>query len=207
MQRRSGSLQANLCRAQQRDLKTIAPLSHRPIVLTDTIDCPTVGFLHYHPNANDQPMLLSRWGLVRCRERLKTGVSSGTHRPRSASPPAPASLCSPAGLFPRAARRRRRWRSPSNWCHSLCRPARRRYSGRAMKRWTVRGHTCHWWVRTTFHRHVMLTCPQRQTTTLHDNHRSRNCPQLKPLHRATPHTVNSFLLSSCTLPPPKMHMV
>ena len=37
MRRRSDSLQAD-CQAQQRDLKTIAPLSHRPIVLTDTID-------------------------------------------------------------------------------------------------------------------------------------------------------------------------
>jgi len=38
MRRRSDSLKANLCQAQQRDVKTIAPLSHRPIVLTDTID-------------------------------------------------------------------------------------------------------------------------------------------------------------------------
>ena len=44
MRRRSDSLQANLCQAQQRDLKTIAPLSHRPIVLTDTIDYRTIGF-------------------------------------------------------------------------------------------------------------------------------------------------------------------
>ena len=50
MRRRSGSLQANLCQAQQRDLKTIAPLSQRPIVLTDTIDYRTIGFLHYRPN-------------------------------------------------------------------------------------------------------------------------------------------------------------
>ena len=45
MRRRSDSLKANLkanlCQAQQRDLKTIAPLSHRPIVLTDTIS--TIG--------------------------------------------------------------------------------------------------------------------------------------------------------------------
>ena len=34
----------------QRDLKTIAPLSHQPIVLTDTIDYRTIGFLHYRPN-------------------------------------------------------------------------------------------------------------------------------------------------------------
>ena len=40
----SDSLQANLCQAQQRDLKTIAPLSHRPIVFTDTIDYRTIGF-------------------------------------------------------------------------------------------------------------------------------------------------------------------
>ena len=50
MRRRSDSLKANLCQAQQRELKTIAPLSHRPIVLTDTIDYRTIGFLHYHPN-------------------------------------------------------------------------------------------------------------------------------------------------------------
>ena len=50
MRRRSDSLQANLCQAQQRHLKTIAPLSHRPIVLTDTIDYRTIGFLHYRPN-------------------------------------------------------------------------------------------------------------------------------------------------------------
>lgn len=50
MRRRSDSLKANLCQAQQRDLKTIAPLSHRPIVLTDTIDYRTIGFLHYRPN-------------------------------------------------------------------------------------------------------------------------------------------------------------
>ena len=41
------SLKANLCQAQQRDLKTIAPLSHRPIVLTDTIDYRTIGFWQY----------------------------------------------------------------------------------------------------------------------------------------------------------------
>jgi len=50
MRRRSDSLQANLCQAQQRDLKTIAPRSHRPIVLIDTIDYRTIGFLHYRPN-------------------------------------------------------------------------------------------------------------------------------------------------------------
>ena len=50
MRRRSDSLKANLCQAQQRDLKTIAPLSHRPIVLTDTIDYRPIGFLHYRPN-------------------------------------------------------------------------------------------------------------------------------------------------------------
>ena len=50
MRRRSNSLKANLCKAQQHDLKTIAPLSHRPIVLTDTIDYRTIGFLHYRPN-------------------------------------------------------------------------------------------------------------------------------------------------------------
>jgi len=50
MRRWSDSLKANLCQAQQRDLKTIAPLSHRPIVLTDTIDYRTIGFLHYRPN-------------------------------------------------------------------------------------------------------------------------------------------------------------
>ena len=52
MRRRTDSLKANLCQAQQRDLKTIAPLSHRPIVLTDTIDYRTIGFLHYRPNPN-----------------------------------------------------------------------------------------------------------------------------------------------------------
>ena len=50
MRRRSDSLKANICQAQQRDLKTIAPLSHRPIVLTDTIDYRTIGFLHYRLN-------------------------------------------------------------------------------------------------------------------------------------------------------------
>jgi len=50
MRWRSDSLKPNLCQAQQRDLKTIAPLSHRPIVLTDTIDYRTIGFLHYRPN-------------------------------------------------------------------------------------------------------------------------------------------------------------
>jgi len=44
MRRRSDSLQANLCQAQHRDLKTIAPLWHRPIVLTDTIDYRTIVF-------------------------------------------------------------------------------------------------------------------------------------------------------------------
>ena len=53
MRRRSDSLKANLCQAQQRDLKTIAPLSHRPIVLTDTIDYRTIGFLHYRPNPSE----------------------------------------------------------------------------------------------------------------------------------------------------------
>jgi len=33
-----------LCQAQQRDLNIVAPLSHRPIVLTDTIDYRTIGF-------------------------------------------------------------------------------------------------------------------------------------------------------------------
>ena len=50
MRQRSDSLKANLCQAQQRNLKTIAPLSHRPIVLTDTIDYRTIVFLHYRPN-------------------------------------------------------------------------------------------------------------------------------------------------------------
>ena len=49
MRWRSDSIKANLCQAQQRDLKTIAPLSHRPIVLTDSIDYRTIGFLHYSP--------------------------------------------------------------------------------------------------------------------------------------------------------------
>jgi len=44
MRRRSDSLKADLCHAQQHDLKTIAPLSHRPIVLTDTIDYRTMFF-------------------------------------------------------------------------------------------------------------------------------------------------------------------
>jgi len=43
MRRRSDSFKANLYQAQQRDLKTIAPLSHRPIILTDTIDYRTIG--------------------------------------------------------------------------------------------------------------------------------------------------------------------
>ena len=52
MRRRSHTLKANLCQAQQRDLKAIAPLSHRPIVLTDTI-ISTIGlsvFMHYRSN-------------------------------------------------------------------------------------------------------------------------------------------------------------
>ena len=52
MRWRSAGLKANLCQAQQRDLKTIAPLSHRPIVLADSIDYRTIGFLHYRPNPN-----------------------------------------------------------------------------------------------------------------------------------------------------------
>jgi len=48
MRRRSDSLKTNLCQAQQRDLKTIAPLSYRSIVLTDTIGLSV--FLHYRPN-------------------------------------------------------------------------------------------------------------------------------------------------------------
>jgi len=44
MRRLSDSVKANVCQAQQRDLKTIAPLSHRPIVLTDTIDYRTIVF-------------------------------------------------------------------------------------------------------------------------------------------------------------------
>ena len=44
MRRRSDSLKANLCQAQQRDLKTIALLSHRPIVLADTVDYRTIVF-------------------------------------------------------------------------------------------------------------------------------------------------------------------
>jgi len=54
MQRQSNSFKANLCQAQQRDLKTIAPLSHLPIVLTHTIDYRTVGFLHYRPNPSSE---------------------------------------------------------------------------------------------------------------------------------------------------------
>jgi len=50
MRRRSDTLKVNLCQAQQRNLKTIASLSHRPIVLTDTIGYRTIGFLHYCPN-------------------------------------------------------------------------------------------------------------------------------------------------------------
>jgi len=50
MRWRSAGLKASLCQAQQRDLKTIAPLSHRPIVLADSIDYRTIGFLHYRPN-------------------------------------------------------------------------------------------------------------------------------------------------------------
>jgi len=44
MRWQSDSLKANLCQAQQRDLKTIAPLSHWLIILTDTIDYRTIGF-------------------------------------------------------------------------------------------------------------------------------------------------------------------
>ena len=58
MRWRSVSLKANLCQSQQRDLKTIAPLSHRPIVLTDTIDYRTIVFLHYHPNPTDRLSML-----------------------------------------------------------------------------------------------------------------------------------------------------
>ena len=44
MRRRSDTLKVNLCQAQTRDLKTVASLSHQPIVLTDTIDYRTIGF-------------------------------------------------------------------------------------------------------------------------------------------------------------------
>jgi len=50
MRWRYDSLKANLCQAEQRNLKTIAPLSHQPIVLTNTIDYRTIGFLHYRSN-------------------------------------------------------------------------------------------------------------------------------------------------------------
>jgi len=38
------------CQAEQRDLKTVAPLSHWLIVLTDTIGLSDYRFLHYRPN-------------------------------------------------------------------------------------------------------------------------------------------------------------
>ena len=44
MRRRSDTLKASLCQAEQRDLKTIAPLSHRPIILTNTIDYRSIVF-------------------------------------------------------------------------------------------------------------------------------------------------------------------
>jgi len=61
MRQRSDSLQANLCQAQQRYLKTMAPLSHRPIVLTDTIDYRAIGFLHYHPNPSLDQVRVVEW--------------------------------------------------------------------------------------------------------------------------------------------------
>jgi len=57
MRWQSDNRKANLCQAQQGDLKTLAPLSHRPIVLTDTIDYRTIVFLHYRPNPNKWPYL------------------------------------------------------------------------------------------------------------------------------------------------------
>jgi len=39
--------------ALERHVKTIASLSHRPIVLTDSIDYRTIGLLHNRPNTND----------------------------------------------------------------------------------------------------------------------------------------------------------
>jgi len=36
---------------QRRARETIGALSHRPIVLTDTIDYRTIGFSHNHPNS------------------------------------------------------------------------------------------------------------------------------------------------------------
>jgi len=54
MRRRSDTPKGILCQTQQRDLKTIALISHRPIVLTDTIDYRTISFLHYRPNPNTQ---------------------------------------------------------------------------------------------------------------------------------------------------------
>jgi len=61
MRRRSDSLKANLCQAQQRDLKTIAPLLHRTIVLTDTIDYRTIGFLHYRLNPKNTVTVASNY--------------------------------------------------------------------------------------------------------------------------------------------------
>ena len=71
MRRRSDSLKANLCQAQQRDLKTITPLSHRPIVLTDTIDYRTIGFLHYRPNPTYNS---DRYAVILLLRVLSTGM-------------------------------------------------------------------------------------------------------------------------------------
>jgi len=54
MRRRSDSLKANLCQAQQRDLKTIAPLSHRPNSFDRYYRLSDYRFLHYPPNSKRQ---------------------------------------------------------------------------------------------------------------------------------------------------------
>ena len=83
MRRRSASLKANLCQAQQRDLKTIASLLHRPIVLTDTIDYRTIGFLHYRPNPTKNVSLerlagYAEWAAVIELDRVDTASQKNT---------------------------------------------------------------------------------------------------------------------------------
>jgi len=73
MRWRSDSLKANLCQAQQRDLKTIAPLSHRLIVFTDTIDYRTIGFLYYRHNPTQIQVKISSRSLVTLKESVDYG--------------------------------------------------------------------------------------------------------------------------------------
>jgi len=130
-----------------------------------------------------------------CRGWVRSGELSGTRRLPSACLPVPALLCSPAGLSTRFTRRR--WRSPSNSFRSLRNPHWPRYSRPLTNAWTVLDLACLWWLKTVFHQHVMWTRLLRWTTTLVVERHRWNCPRLSLLHRARPHTVNSYPSSDC----------